>query len=54
VDHDLIQYFAVETSTFTYFQVDRATREAMAIASVDRQLERDLAVIKRLGIPHAA
>jgi len=50
VDHDLIQLFDVESSTFTYFLVDRATREAMAIDSVDRQVERDLALIKRLGL----
>jgi len=50
VDHDLIQLFDVESSTFTYFLVDRATREAMAIDSVDRQVERDLALIKRLDL----
>jgi glyoxylase-like metal-dependent hydrolase (beta-lactamase superfamily II) len=50
MEHDLIQLFDVESSTFTYFLVDRATREAMAIDSVDRQVERDLALIKRLGL----
>jgi len=50
VEHDLIQLFDVESSTFTYFLVDRATREAMAIDSVDRQVERDLALIKRLDL----
>jgi len=50
VDHDLIQLFDSESSTFTYFLVDRATREAMAIDSVDRQVERDLGLIKRLGL----
>jgi glyoxylase-like metal-dependent hydrolase (beta-lactamase superfamily II) len=50
MDHDLIQLFDVESSTFTYFLVDRATREAMAIDSVDRQVERDLALIKRLNL----
>ena len=50
MDHDLIQLFDVESSTFTYFLVDRATREAMAIDSVDRQVERDLALIKRLDL----
>lgn len=50
MDHDLIQLFDVESSTFTYFLVDRATREAMAIDSVDRQVERDLGLIKRLGL----
>jgi len=50
VDHDLIQLFDIESSTFTYFLVDRATREAMAIDSVDRQVERDLSLIKRLGL----
>jgi sulfur dioxygenase len=50
VDHDLIQLFDVESSTFTYFLIDRATREAMAIDSVDRQVERDLALIKRMDL----
>ena len=50
MEHDLIQLFDVESSTFTYFLVDRATREAMAIDSVDRQVDRDLALIKRLDL----
>jgi sulfur dioxygenase len=50
MEHDLIQLFDVESSTFTYFLVDRATREAMAIDSVDRQVERDLKLIKRLDL----
>jgi sulfur dioxygenase len=50
VHHDLIQLFDVESSTFTYFLVDRATREAMAIDSVDGQVERDLALIRRLDL----
>jgi glyoxylase-like metal-dependent hydrolase (beta-lactamase superfamily II) len=50
MEHDLIQLFDVESSTFTYFLVDRATREAMAIDSVDRQVERDLGLIKRLDL----
>ncbi len=50
MQHDLIQLFDVESSTFTYFLIDRATREAMAIDSVDRQVERDLTLIKRLGL----
>jgi len=50
MDHDLIQLFDVESSTFTYFLVDRATREAMAIDSVNGQVERDLALIKRLDL----
>jgi sulfur dioxygenase len=50
VEHDLIQLFDVESSTFTYFLVDRATREAMAIDSVDTKFERDLGLIKRLDL----
>ena len=50
MDHDLIQLFDAESSTFTYFLIDRATREAMAIDSVDRQVDRDLALIKRLDL----
>jgi glyoxylase-like metal-dependent hydrolase (beta-lactamase superfamily II) len=50
MNHDLIQLFDIESSTFTYFLVDRATREAMAIDSVNGQVERDLALIKRLDL----
>ena len=50
MDHDLIQLFDAESSTFTYFLVDRATREAMAIDSVDRHVERDQALNKRLDL----
>jgi len=50
VEHDLIQLFDVESSTFTYFLVDRATREAMVIDSVFAQVERDLGLIRRLDL----
>ena len=50
MNHDLIQLFDVESSTFTYFLVDRATREAMVIDSVFAQVERDLALIRRLDL----
>ena len=50
VNHDLIQLFDVESSTFTYFLVDRATREAMVIDSVAAQVERDLGLIRRLDL----
>ncbi len=48
--HDVIQLFDPESSTFTYFLVDRESREAIAIDSVDRQVERDLAVVQRLDL----
>lgn len=50
MDQDLIQLFDTESSTFTYFLVDRASREAVAIDSVDTQAERDLALIRRLDL----
>jgi len=48
--HDVLQLFDLASSTFTYFLVDRATREAIVIDSVDMQLERDLALIERLSL----
>ncbi len=50
MEHEVVQLFDPESSTFTYFLVDRASREAMVIDSVDRQLERDLALVRRLDL----
>ena len=50
MDHDHIRLFDVESSTFTYFLVHRATRAVMAVDSVDGQMENDLAIIKRLDL----
>ena len=50
MDHDVIQLFDPESSTFTYFLVDRDSREAVAIDSVDRQVERDLLLVQRLDL----
>lgn len=50
MDQDLLQLFDVTSSTFTYFLVDRASREAVAIDSVDTQVERDVALIRRLDL----
>jgi sulfur dioxygenase len=50
MNHDLIQLFDATSSTFTYFLVDRASREAVAIDSVDTQVERDLALVRRLDL----
>src|SRR5580765_7927806 len=50
MDQDLLQLFDVTSSTFTYFLVDRASREAVAIDSVDTQVERDIALIRRLDL----
>ena len=50
MDQDLLQLFDPISSTFTYFLVDRASREAMAIDSVDTLFDRDLAVIRRLDL----
>ena len=43
---DIIQLFDQESSTFTYILVDEASREAAIVDSVDKNIERDLAVIK--------
>ncbi len=50
MEHEVIQQFDPESSTFTYFLVDRASREAMVVDSVDHQLERDLALVRRLDL----
>ena len=50
MDHEVIQLFDPESSTFTYFLVDRPSREAIAIDSVDKELERDLSLIRRLDL----
>jgi len=50
MDQDLLQLFDPTSSTFTYFLVDRASREAVAIDSVDTQAERDVALIRRLDL----
>jgi len=44
------QLFDAETSTYTYLVWDTETREAALIDSVDTQLERDLQLIKELGL----
>ena len=50
MDQDLLQLFDPTSSTFTYFLVDRTSREAAAIDSVDTLFERDLALIRRLDL----
>jgi sulfur dioxygenase len=50
MDHEVIQLFDVESSTYTYFLVDRPSREAVAIDSVDKQVDRDLLLIRRLDL----
>ena len=50
MDHELHQLFDPESSTFTYCLVERSTGAAIVIDSVDRQVERDLALVRRLGL----
>jgi sulfur dioxygenase len=50
MNHDLLQLFDPASSTFTYVLVDRVSREAMVIDSVDSQVERDIALLKRLDL----
>jgi len=44
------QLFDYETWTFTYLLADEQTREAVIIDSVDTQVERDLQLLKELGL----
>jgi glyoxylase-like metal-dependent hydrolase (beta-lactamase superfamily II) len=50
MEHDVIQLSDSESSTFTYFLVDRDSREAVAIDTVDHQVERDLGLVQRLDL----
>ena len=50
MEHEVVQLFDPESSTYTYFLIDRASREAMVVDSVDRQIERDLALVRRLDL----
>lgn len=43
------QLFDETSSTFTYLLIDAATREALLIDPVDRQYERDLALLEATG-----
>jgi len=47
---ELRQLFDAETSTYSYLVWDAKTREAALIDSVDTQIERDLQLIKELGL----
>jgi len=44
------QLYDLETSTYTYLVADENTKEGVIIDSVKENLERDLALIKELGI----
>jgi sulfur dioxygenase len=48
--HELHQLFDTGSSTFTYVLVDTATRDAVVVDSVDQCTERDLALVRRLGL----
>src|SRR6478672_3772953 len=50
MNHELHQLFDPETSTFTYVLVDVATRDAVVVDSVDQCTERDLSLVRRLGL----
>ena len=47
---NLHQLFDVESSTYTYLLVDTSARRGLLIDPVDRQVERDLSLIKRLCV----
>jgi glyoxylase-like metal-dependent hydrolase (beta-lactamase superfamily II) len=50
MEHQLHQMFDTESSTFTYLLVDRASREAILVDSVEQRFDRDLAMVGRLGL----
>ena len=50
MDHELHQLFDTESSTFTYVLVDRASREAILVDSVEQRFERDMSLLRRLGL----
>jgi len=50
MDHELQQMFDTESSTFTYVLVDRASREAILVDSVEQRFDRDMAMLRRLGL----
>ena len=47
---NLHQLFDAESSTYTYLLVDDSTQQGLLIDPVDRQVQRDLSLIKRLCI----
>jgi len=50
MEHELHQLFDPVSSTFTYVLVDRAARDAIVVDSVDQHFDRDMALLKRLGL----
>ena len=50
MDHELHQLFDPESSTFTYVLVDRASRDAVLVDSVAACFDRDMAMLRRLGV----
>jgi glyoxylase-like metal-dependent hydrolase (beta-lactamase superfamily II) len=50
MEHELFQLFDTDSSTFTYVLVDRATREAIVVDSVDARFDREVALLRRLGL----
>ena len=48
--HEIHQLFDPESSTFTYVLIDLPTREAVVVDSVDHLVERDLGLVRRLGL----
>ena len=50
MDQELHQLFDPQSSTFTYVLVDLPTREAVVVDSVDQLVERDMGLVRRLGL----
>ena len=50
MEQALHQLFDPVSSTFTYVLIDLATSEAVVVDSVDQLIERDLGLVRRLGL----
>src|SRR6185312_3758166 len=48
--YELHQLFDPDSSTFTYVLVDRAKAEAVLVDSVAQRFDRDVALLRRLGV----
>jgi len=50
MNHELLQLFDPDSSTFTYLLVDRAAAEAILVDTVEQRFDRDMATLRRLGV----
>lgn len=50
MNHELLQLFDPDSSTFTYLLVDRAAAQAILVDTVEQRFDRDMATLRRLGV----